>query len=91
MRQPSGPIRKTEWPSVSEAARRLACRPALLRSAIAAGEIEVYRLGDRWGRVHWPAVLGWVRSKAVRPTAHAAARLREVLEREHYRDHDGTA
>lgn len=78
----TGPIRDTEFPTIREAARRLACRPALIRAAIQAGELDAHPLGDRWIRVYWPGVVAWVRRKRIRPTEHARARVAEVLERE---------
>ena len=68
--------------TLPEAARRLSCSPSTLRAARDAGELTVYRLGDRWERVRWSEVCDWIRACQVRPTAHAALRVREVLERE---------
>jgi len=76
------PIGPTDFPTLREAARRLGCRPKVLRDARDRGELTAYRIGDRWQRLSWQDVLTWLRSKRVRPTAHAAARLREVLERD---------
>ena len=64
------------------AARRLTCHPAIVRNAVHRGELPGYRIGSRTLRVFWPEVIAWVRSKAVRPTAHARARLAEVLMRD---------
>jgi len=60
----------------------LHCAPRLLRQARDRGELATYRLGERTERVTWPELVRWVRSRQVRPTDHAEARVAEVLERE---------
>lgn len=72
----------SEYLTIPEAARLLRCGPRILRAARDRGELPVYRLSDRWERVRRPELLAWVRSQQVRPTGHAEARVREVLDRE---------
>jgi len=69
-------------PTVRRAARRARVDPRVLRRAIARGELPATKLGERWLRVEWADVLAWLRSRRVRPTAHARERLAEVLARE---------
>ena len=64
------------------AARLLRCSPRLIREARRAGELVPVRLGDRWERFLITDLIAWARTKQARPTPHAEARLREVLERE---------
>lgn len=64
------------------AARLLRCSPRLICEARRRGELVPVRLGDRWERFLIADLMAWARSKQVRPTPHAAARLAEVLQRE---------
>lgn len=52
-----------------------------IERAMQSGAIPVYDVGG-WRRVRWADVLTWLEAQRVRPTPHARARLREVLERE---------
>ncbi len=78
----SGSIGNGDFLAIRAAARRLPCRDRVLYDAVKSGDLAGYRLGSRTVRVFWPEVITWVRSKRVKATPHAAARLREVLERE---------
>lgn len=78
----SGRVRTTDYASINATARRLGCRPSLLRAAVQRGELETYALGGRWLRLHWPAVERWIRAHCVVPTDHARQRLDEVLRHE---------
>ena len=78
----AGSTGHAEFASIRATARRLRVRDRLLSAAVKNGELEGHLLGSRAVRLYWPAVIAWVRSKQVRPTPHAQARLAEVLERE---------
>ncbi len=63
------------------AARKAGIGVRQLRSAIAAGQIPVFKIG-RWPRVRWRDVLRWIDDKRVPATPHAERRVAEVLARE---------
>lgn len=72
----------TDYLTLPDAARRLRVSRDTLRAAIRAGDLPAYRISGRWWRVSRDELDRWVRSHRATPTAHARARLAEVLTRE---------
>ena len=71
-----------EYGTVREACRVHGLGERPLRGAIARGEVPIYRPPRSWPLVRFADVERWLRSNVVRPTPHAEARVREILERE---------
>ncbi len=72
----------TDWLTLPEAARRLRLSRNTLRAAIRDGGLPAYRISGRWWRVSRGELDRWVRRHHATPTAHARARVAEVLARE---------
>jgi hypothetical protein len=63
-------------------AREHGLHPKVLRRAVHAGKVPAYDVGTAWPRVRRSEIRTWIASTRISPSSHAAARLREVLERE---------
>ena len=68
--------------SLRAASRRLGCSRALLRGAIARGELAAFRPGARTILVNWPDVVAYLQKYRVQPTASAEQLAQDLLERE---------
>lgn len=68
--------------TIRAAARRVGIGERVLREAVRRGEVPIYRAPGAWPRVAVAEVVAWLRAYRAAPTAHAAARVAEVLARE---------
>jgi len=68
--------------TIRAVARRVGVGETTLRRVIRAGEIPIYRPAGAWPLIAVADVVRWLHAQRAEPTAHARARVAEILERE---------
>ena len=69
--------------TIPQVAQRYGLGVKLVRAGVKSGDLPAhFPAGTAWPRVFYSDAEAWIRRARARPTAHAEARVAEVLERE---------